>query len=130
VDRYLAVARTLIAQDPAVRIIAVGGPNERARLGASIEGLPRDRAFVFAASPIPELVWLLRRVHLAIGNDTGPLHVAAGAGVPSLGLFGPTRGERNGPYGAHCGFVQSTTGRMEDISVEEVLDALRTRVKF
>ena len=125
VDRFAALAGTLLAQDPNTRIVAVGGPNERARLEASIAGLPRDRAHVFAASPIPELVCLLRRVHLTIGNDTGPLHVAASAGVPSLGLFGPTRGERNGPYGDHCGFVQSKTGNMQDIAVEDVLNALR-----
>jgi len=123
-ERYCALANALLEQDTAARIIAVGGPDERVRLEASINGLPRDRAFVFAAAPIPELVWLLRRVHLAVGNDTGPLHVAAGAGVPSLGLFGPTRGERNGPYGTHCAYVQSRTGQMADISLTAVREAI------
>ena len=125
VERYRAVAEVLLADDARTRIIAVGAPNERKLLEAAILGLPTDRAFVFSAGPIPELVWLLRRVHLAVGNDTGPLHVAASAGVPSLGLFGPTRGERNGPYGSHCGFVQSKTGQMQDIGVDAVMDALK-----
>jgi len=35
-----------------------------------------------------------------LGLDTGPTHMAAAAGVPVLALFGPTSGERNGPFGA------------------------------
>lgn len=33
------------------------------------------------------------------GPDTGPLHLAAALGVPTVGLFGPTDPGRNGPYG-------------------------------
>lgn len=69
---------------------------------------------------MPELTAILRRTDLVIGNDTGPLHLAAAHDVPSLGLFGPTRGERNGPYGPFGAFLQSPTGRMADISVDEV----------
>ena len=36
-----------------------------------------------------------------------PLHLAAALGTPSLGLFGPTRAERNGPYGPLGRGVQS-----------------------
>ena len=35
-----------------------------------------------------------------ISGDTGPLHLAAAVGTPSVGLFGPVPAERNGPYGA------------------------------
>jgi len=44
--------------------------------------------------------------------------------VPSLGLFGPTRGQRNGPYGRYGAFLQSPTGRMRDIPVDEVMTAI------
>lgn len=127
IEQYRALSAALLQTDAAVKIVAVGAPGEHARLEQAVEGLPPDRAFVYAPEPIPELVSILRRVHLAIGNDTGPLHVAASAGVPSIGLFGPTRGERNGPYGDQCGFVQSRTGRMADIPLDEVIDALRRK---
>ena len=39
---------------------------------------------------------------LMVANDTGPLHLAAALGTPCLGLYGPTRAERNGPYGPRC----------------------------
>jgi ADP-heptose:LPS heptosyltransferase len=69
------------------------------------------------------MVALLRRAALVVGSDTGPIHVAAALGVPTLGLYGPTSARRNGPYGARTAVVQSPTGRMEDITVDAVLAA-------
>lgn len=45
-----------------------------------------------------QLVELLRRARLVIANDSGPLHMAAALGRPTLGLFGPTSALRFGPY--------------------------------
>jgi ADP-heptose:LPS heptosyltransferase len=41
----------------------------------------------------------LRRCALMIGNDTGPMHLAAALGVPTVAVLGPTAGERIGPWG-------------------------------
>jgi heptosyltransferase-1 len=121
---FREVARRML-DDARVRIIVMGAPGEGAILDAVREGLPADRALVWAPEPIPDLVAMLRHPHLVIGNDTGPLHVAAGHGIPSLGLFGPTQGARNGPYGPHCAYLQSPTGRMADLGVDEVYAAAR-----
>ena len=42
---------------------------------------------------------ILQGAALVVGGDTGPLHVAAALGVPTLGLYGPSYAWRNGPYG-------------------------------
>ena len=57
---------------------------------------------------IGELVALLRRAHLFVGGDTGPLHLAALLGVPTVALFGPTDPERNGPYWPGCRILRDT----------------------
>jgi hypothetical protein len=41
---------------------------------------------------------LLASAALFVGNDSGPLHLAAALGVPCLALFGPNRPERSGPW--------------------------------
>jgi lipopolysaccharide heptosyltransferase I len=46
-----------------------------------------------------ELGSALSGMDLVIGNDTGPLHMAAALGVPVLGLYGPTNPARTGPFG-------------------------------
>ena len=48
---------------------------------------------------LAELIALLSRCHIVIGNDTGPLHVAAALGRPLVGLYGPTAASSVGPYG-------------------------------
>lgn len=45
-----------------------------------------------------QMIELLRRARLVIANDSGPLHIAAALGTPTLGLFGPTSPDRYGPY--------------------------------
>jgi lipopolysaccharide heptosyltransferase I len=41
---------------------------------------------------------LLEHASIVIGGDTGPLHLASSLGVPTIGLFGPTNPQRNGPW--------------------------------
>jgi heptosyltransferase I len=123
-DRYQELARRLL-KDDAMSILVLGGPGEEDRLESVRGDLPAGRVTTWAGGPVPDLTAILRRVDLVVGNDTGPLHLAAAHDVPALGLFGPTRGERNGPYGRLGAFVQSTTGKMPDISIDEVESAVR-----
>jgi lipopolysaccharide heptosyltransferase I len=123
-DRYREIARRLL-EDGRTHVLALGGPGEEHLLEEVCSGLAPGRAHTWAPEPIPDLVAIIRGSKLAIGNDTGPLHVAAASGVPSIGLFGPTQGARNGPYGAHCAYLQSATGRITDLGVEEVFEAIK-----
>ncbi len=65
---------------------------------------PHDRLFeqagirIFQGGLLP-LATMLQQARLAVGGDTGPLHLAAALGTPSIGLFGPTDPARNGPRG-------------------------------
>jgi ADP-heptose:LPS heptosyltransferase len=47
---------------------------------------------------VDDLAVLMQRAALVVSGDTGPLHIAAAMGAPVVGLFGPTRAERNGPW--------------------------------
>jgi len=52
--------------------------------------------------PVPELALflaLLKRAEVFVSGDTGPLHFAAGLGVPTLSLFGPSPPGRWAPVG-------------------------------
>jgi heptosyltransferase III len=51
---------------------------------------------------VPELALflaLLKRSEVFISGDTGPLHFAAGLGVPTISLFGPSSAEQWAPVG-------------------------------
>ena len=77
-----------------------------------------------------------------VSGDTGPTHIASAVGTPLVGIYGPTRPERNGPLGAddmavsrasvcQCHHLrQCRLARMclLDIEVAEVLDAVERRL--
>jgi len=48
---------------------------------------------------LPELLEVLRRAALYVGSDTGPTHIAAAAGTPTVALFGAADHVRNRPLG-------------------------------
>jgi lipopolysaccharide heptosyltransferase I len=45
-----------------------------------------------------QLVALLERAKLVVGNDTGPMHMAAALGIPLVAPYGPTDPARTGPF--------------------------------
>src|SRR5439155_23525501 len=48
----------------------------------------------------------LRQARLFIGNDSGTMHLAAAAGAPTLGLFGPSDERRYAPWGPRARAVR------------------------
>ena len=90
-----------------------------------------------------DLVGIARGAKLMVAGDTGPLHVAGAVGTPLVALFGPTRPERNGPWGPddvtisrveQCACECRRRCRrpmacIEDISIEEVVAAVRLRLR-
>lgn len=46
-----------------------------------------------------ESIGVLSRAKVAIGPDTGLMHLAAAVGTPVISLWGPTSPQRTGPYG-------------------------------
>jgi len=48
---------------------------------------------------LPTFLAVLKRARLFISGDTGPLHFAAGLGVPTIGLFGPSPAGKWAPLG-------------------------------
>jgi lipopolysaccharide heptosyltransferase I len=111
-----------LALEPNVRLLLLWGPDELHLARQIRDGLS---ALPIMAPPtdLHELAALLRRCALMVAGDTGPLHLAAALGTPSLGLFGPTRAERNGPYGTRCRGVQSPDGTMTGLDPQRAVDA-------
>jgi ADP-heptose:LPS heptosyltransferase len=82
---------------------------------------------------------VLKRARLFVGCDTGPLHFAAGLGVPTIALFGPSSISQWAPLGAQhrvlsgapcrcdgsVGVCQSSNPCMATISPEAVWQLVR-----
>jgi ADP-heptose:LPS heptosyltransferase len=66
----------------------------------------------------------IRPARLFVGADTGPTHLAAALGVPTVALFGPTDPDRWGPIGPSVSTIKSAKGRMDSLSAGEVVRAI------
>ncbi len=99
-ERFAELGRRLAARHGA-RIVLLGSEEERGLLGRIAAGLPPRIAFVPGPGlPIKVTGALLEVCHLFVGNDSGPMHVAAALGVPTLGIFGPGTPRRTLPVAA------------------------------
>ncbi len=85
-----------------------------------------------------DLAYLYKLSDLIITTDSGPMHVSAAVGTPTVALFGPTDPARTGPYGeghtvirrnlpcSPCFLKKCETKKcMKEISVEDVFQAVK-----
>jgi heptosyltransferase-1 len=131
VERFGVVASALAGRG--FHVLVNAGPGEE-NLADAIQAQSKGVAVPVRCS-LPQLIALTRRVSLAIGGDTGPIHLACALGRPVVGIYGPTDPARNGPYGTRFKVLRSpfsvrNHARLDDpeaglltISPEDVLEA-------
>jgi lipopolysaccharide heptosyltransferase II len=96
-ERFALLGRRL-AEGIGARIVLLGGPGDRPRLQQIAAGLPDGRSILPDQDlSIKVTGGILERCHLFVGNDSGPMHVAAALGVPTVGIFGPGDPHRTSP---------------------------------
>ena len=142
-ERYAKLADWLVAQKRA-KIIFVGVDAEMPII-AEIQALMREKSSNIAGkTSLTQLASILQLCQLFIGNDSGPMHLAAAVGIRTIGLYGPGDPGRFGPVGAQCQTLRQkpdcppclgTTcrfggeGCMSEIQVADVIQAIDLREK-
>jgi heptosyltransferase-3 len=138
-ERFAALADWLGRQG--IRVALIGSQRE-ILIGQQIMNLTKHKPFnIMGSTSLSQLTALMKRSHLLIGNDGGPMHIAAAVGCPVLGLFGPTDPAVWGPRsskvqviykGLNCekcfypGCSRGEQSCMRQISVEEVYQAAQS----
>ncbi|MDD8046480.1 MAG: lipopolysaccharide heptosyltransferase II [Verrucomicrobiota bacterium] len=103
-DRYAILSETLVRKH-GVRVVFIGAPNEEECGRFLAEHMDRHWPHgqwglnLVGKTTLPELAAVIGQCDLAIGNDSGPMHLASAIGTPVLTLFGPTKSEETGPWG-------------------------------
>ena len=109
-DRFAALARRITATGGPLAdapVVMLGGPGDEAVSAAAAASLGRERVIDLTGRlSIVEAGAVLERAGLFVGNDSGLMHIAAAAGAPTLGLFGPTDERVYGPWGERTAAVR------------------------
>jgi ADP-heptose:LPS heptosyltransferase len=110
-ERFAELAQRLTDRDgplPAARVAVLTARHEYRQAEPLLSAIPRERRIDLAGRvDLLTAVAVLRRSALFIGNDTGLMHMAAAAGTPTLGLFGPSPSEQYAPWGKCAALVRS-----------------------
>ncbi|KAA5804585.1 glycosyltransferase family 9 protein [Alkalicaulis satelles] len=107
-ERFAALANALTGPGGALqgaRVAIFGGPGDKAVSDAVRSQITQAEVTdLTGALDLVEAAACLKRARLFVGNDSGLMHMAAAAGAPVLGLFGPTDERVYGPWGpkARC----------------------------
>ena len=126
--RFVALFRQLRLSLPDAIPVVFAGPGEaeRTMAAAVLEALP-DAIDLCGRLSLPEAAACLQRCALFVGNDSGLMHLAAAAGTPTLGLFGPSRADEYAPTGRCAAHVEAPgeagSAAIAGLQVEPVLQA-------
>ena len=104
-QKYAQLATTLYEKLGAT-IILFAGPDER-ELQAQVASLIEPSPLLIKTGNLRHLAAFIAACDVYIGNDTGPMHIAAAVDTPVVALFGSTNHHRSGPYGEKHTVVQS-----------------------
>ena len=110
-ERFAEVVQRLTGSDGALaraRIAVLAAGQERDQARPVIEALPAARVLdLVGAVDLLTAAACLRRCRAFLGNDSGLMHLAAAAGTPTLGLFGPSHTRRYRPWGPKAAFLRT-----------------------
>jgi len=100
---FAEVARTL--KKRLFTIALTCGPGEEAQVAEVAKGI--SQTTMMLGLSIPELAELIRGAKLYIGNDSGPMHLAAAVGTPTIAIWGSSDSRRWRPWSVEHRVVQN-----------------------
>jgi lipopolysaccharide heptosyltransferase I len=95
VERWAEVVAALREEGTVALVGAAAQAAAHDRLARAVPGVVN----LTGRTSLAALVALVARAALHVAPDTGSLHIAAALEVPVVGIYGPTRPSRLGPYG-------------------------------
>ena len=121
---YAELARRLAAER-GLATVAVGTPVDADTVDAICAEEP-SVVNLLGRTSILQVAALARRARGVVGNDTGPIHITASVGAPTLVVMsGQTDPVRMIPRGPDVGYVREE--KLEDLTVDRVFAAIRLR---
>ncbi len=87
-----------IADAPDTSVLFFWGPGENEDV-ENIRSMMKHQSHIIPKTTLKEMGAFLGRCSYVVSNDSGPMHIAASLGVPTLGIYGPTNPHLQGPFG-------------------------------
>ena len=137
-ERYAELADRLVSE-MGFNILLTWGPGEEDMV-REIASMMKQKSWTAPATTIAQSIGLYKKLSLFVGSDSGPFHLCAALGVPTVSVWGPTHPDRNGAYTKNhralyhelpCSFCWKrqcplgTLECMDKVTVQNVFDATK-----
>jgi predicted lipopolysaccharide heptosyltransferase III len=137
-ERFAVLGDALVQEG--FQVALVGSEPEQKVAEEVIQAGHKKFVSLVGKTTLRELAALMKKCRVFVGNDAGPMHMAAAVGCPVVALFGPTDPAVWGPHGKSChtiykgldcrecfypGCQKGEMSCMKRISVDEVLQAVK-----
>ena len=96
-EKFIQLGKRLRDRFSAV-VVVLWGPGEK-EMAQKIAGKIGEDSLLAPQTTLLQLAALCQKLELLVSNDSGPMHISAAMGTPTLGLYGPTNSNLQGPYG-------------------------------
>ncbi len=106
-EKFSALANLILAEVKGVAFLILGGKEDQTvaeKVASQIKGKVLNLA---GKTDLKQTAALLEKSWMVIGNDSGPMHIAAAVGTSTLTIYGPTEGWRLAPTGKKHRYVQA-----------------------
>ncbi|MFY8208557.1 MAG: glycosyltransferase family 9 protein [Caulobacter sp.] len=130
IERFTQTAAQLLDKDGPMaggRLLILGGPEDTRMVEELRMASARGRTIDLTGKvDLLTAYACLKRASLFIGNDSGLMHIAAAAGTPTIGLFGPSDERRYAPWGEHAVAVRGPRSFDQFLAIDpELSQAIR-----
>jgi lipopolysaccharide heptosyltransferase I len=95
----IAACADLLRREHQLSVVFLGGANDRQLAEQSLALVGPGVVNLAGRTDLREAVGIIARAKVAVGPDTGLMHIAAALHVPVISLWGATDPVRTGPYG-------------------------------
>jgi heptosyltransferase-1 len=108
IEDWLELGRLVQNRFPSVSILFSWGNNQEHEEAEWLTNELGNRALLLPRLQLKSFCAVLKKIDLAVGGDTGPIHIAAAVGTPTVSFYRATDARRNGPEGSKHITLQSS----------------------
>jgi heptosyltransferase-1 len=126
-----------------IRTLIVGGKGDKGIVKEILASSSGKSVSLVGETDLKGLIEIIRGARFMVSNDSGPMHIAAGLGIPVFAIFGPTDPIRTGPYGKGHTVIRKDISCapcfkkkcddmkcMKGLSVEKVYEVIKRKLVF
>ena len=105
--KYFAQLSDWLYEQKIIPVIVGGGMVDSQLSGEIAAAAEIPPVNLVGKTTLKQLACIIRQARLTLGGDTGPVHLSAGLGTPTVMVMGPTDANRNGPYGQLANAIEA-----------------------